>query len=88
MRKAIITGLLVLLLAAPASWAGGRGFDLIEERLGLVESANVEQSDRLTRLEARVTGQEFTILRLKSRLACVEKAVYGYGKCSQTNLRR
>jgi len=74
MRKALVTGLLVLLLTAP-------GVAATDEETTRLES-------RVAALEAKVQGQSFINLRVESRLRCLEQALRGYGKCSTRTLVR
>lgn len=94
-RNLIIGVTLLVLLVAPTAVAESGGWALIEERLGFVESdvdelesENAALKERVADLEYTVAGQSLLMLRVQSRLTCVEEALRGYGKCRQRVLLR
>lgn len=81
-KRNLIIGVTVLaLLLVPAGWSGGGGWRFFENRLGLVEQEVAADDAEQVDLEARLTAAEFQILRLQSRVSCLEKHVLGKGKC-------
>jgi hypothetical protein len=87
-RNWIIGVLAAVLILAPPAMSGGGGWRFFEDRLGLVEQSVADVEAENSELQARVAGLELQMLLVKSRLACVEEGLRGYGKCRQKTLGR